>query len=175
MNTKKVTAIIIICILGIFLLYMLPTDVVTISNAVVNEETGDIAFAYADSSGRIDVIRVVVFNKEGEKLFSKSFEINGSHTDLCFSENKLYVSLARTDEFYCFEMDGSDSEPALTLDDVKAYNKFSGWEHSFGKYTYSYGDYLYCYNEPSVFSHYSSVTITYGNETKIIFESPVSE
>lgn len=173
MNSKKATAIIIVCILGICLLYMLPTEVEDITNAAINEETGDIAFSYTDSSGRIEVIRLVVFNKEGEKLFSKSFLLDGSYTYLSFHENKLYVSVGRTDELHCFEMDGSDSaEPVLTLDDVKAVCKFSRWDHSFGKYTYSYGDYLYCYNEPSVFNHYSSVTITRGEETKIIFESP---
>ena len=176
MKSKRMIAMVVVCILGVLLIYMLPTDVVHITNATVNDETGDIAFCYTDSSGGIEMLRIVVFNKAGEKLFSRSFVANGAHADMLFYEGKLSAIVGRDNDYYCIEMDGSDSvDFTLPAEDVMNSGSFSGWHYCLGKHTYLCGDYLYCYNEPSVFSHYSSITITYGNETKIIFESPVSE
>lgn len=175
MNSKKVAIIIIVCILGILLIYMLPTEVTDITNAAVNAETGDIAFCYLDYSGRTEVLKVAVFNKEGQKLFSRSFLPNGSYADLLFHEGKLYVCVGRTEDLYCLQMDGSDfPEPVLAIEDVKATDAFSGWGYLSRQHTYSWGEYMYCYNEPGVFSHHASMTITHGENTKIIFQSPDS-
>jgi hypothetical protein len=71
---KKYFILFLFCFVGIFIiLVLLPIETQSISNAVVNPNNGDIVFCYADYVNGVHVTRVVMYNKEGEELFLKTF------------------------------------------------------------------------------------------------------
>ena len=174
--SKRVIIIICACIIGLSAIFLIPKGVDEITNAVINTENGDIAFCYYDfdDASRYDALRIEVFDKNGEKLFSKSFlRYESSYADMLYYEGNLYIYLGRTEEFFALDRNGNKiSELNLLRSEVQNSDSFDGWQLSFGKTSYTLGDIEYCYEEATIFKHQARLIIKTGSEEKTIYNSP---
>lgn len=170
--TKKIALILCATIIGLSIIVIIPKDIDEITNAVVNSNNGDIAFSYCDYSGRIGVLRVTSYNKEGEKLFSKTFTLEGSYVALKFHENVLCVCEGRMEKRkHFYDRSGAPVNADITVEEIRERYAFDDWKSSFGKKTFSLNGYVYCYETPTIFKHRARLTINDGAEEKLIYES----
>ena len=170
---KKTLFLLCVCIIGIVIVTLLPRNVDVITNAVVNSENGDIAFCYLDYSQRIAMLNIAVFNRDGEELFTKSiFSNGGAYASLRFYEDNLCVYDGRMQETYFFNRDGDSINLDVTVEEIRETGAFDGWKSSFGKKSYSLDEYVYCYETPNIFKHQARLTISYGENVNVIYESP---
>ncbi|MBR2342745.1 MAG: hypothetical protein IKA64_00655 [Clostridia bacterium] len=170
---KKYVVLFCAIVIGLIIIALIPKNADRISNAVVNVENGDIAFCYTDYSGRASALRIVLFDKNGEKLFSKSTYAAEGYASLGFRDNILFVCCGKSQDItYSFDRAGAEVTPNMTIEEVKKITAFQGWKSSFGKKTYELNGYIYCYEAPTIFKDKSKFTITYGDKVKIIHKSP---
>lgn len=168
---KKAIFILVVCIIGLLIIALIPKEADEITNAVVNSNNGDVAFSYMEYSGKTNILVVALFNKDGEKLYSKTFFSGTSYASLNFHEDKLHVYIGRTKETHCYDRTGASAEVALTTEEIKSSGTFGGWKHSFGKRTYELNGYTYNYYSPTIFRDKAEVVIS--NETDVvIYKSP---
>ena len=147
-----------------------------VTNAVVNENNGDVAFCYYDSSGRVGVIKVELFNRSGERLFSKSLFTEGSYAALMFYNDSLCVNCGRlTTKFYAYNRDGEDSKAEIPGDIIEAVEKYSSteeqWKGFLGKYTYAKNGVEYVWEDYMFFIHRARIIIRDGDKEIVIYES----
>lgn len=170
--SKKILAILCICIVGILIIALIPKEVDEITNAVVNPNNGDIAFCYYDYSGTVDRIRILVFNRYGEELYSKTY-LEAYTPSMVFDGNELCITLGRTYEKYSFDREGNETSNSISADDIKKNDFFGEWAYSFasGKMIYSLDNYKYCYEEPTIFRRRAKLTISNGETVVVIYQS----
>ena len=170
---KKVTLLVLICIVGILLVCALPKNADRITNAIVNETNGDVAFCYYDSSGKIDVLRVDWYSKDGEEILSETFfSDGGSHAYLFFYEDNLCINIGRTNKTHFFDREGKELSINVMPEEIRSRDSFEEWEHSIGKISYTLGQYEYVYENPRLLKDKAKLTITNNNSSVIIYESP---
>ena len=92
---KKTIIILCGCLIGLFIIAIIPKDIVDLSCAVVNPNNGDIAISYLDTSGGVSAIRVIAFNKRGRELFTEAYYKTGGHAALAFKEDILGVYVGK--------------------------------------------------------------------------------
>lgn len=170
MSVKKGLILVSIGIIVIAIIMLLPKGDYGLVDAVVNNETGDVAFCRLDNSGKKEILKISVFNKDGELIFTKAIIANdGGVASLDFYDNNLYVYYGRvTKEIYIFDSSGARVDGIVP---AEKRSSFDGWDFSYGKYTYTTGDYEYCYNEPTIFRHSASLTIKVGEVKKEIYRA----
>ena len=170
----KVVICLSIIIVATFLIFTtVNSNVDIIYNAIVNPENGDVAYCYQpyNSNGVYDMI-VVMFSKNGEKLFSKSiYTQTGTHVYLSFYKGILCVRPTRTDTLYCYDRSGLIAGVDIKVKDIDWNDSFAGWESSFGKYSYSLGEYKYQYYAPTIFRHHAELTILNGENINVVYQS----
>ena len=174
LNEKKIAVLVvfgILCILFSSLMAFVYDGVDDVSVIAVNESNGDVAFAYIDTSGRADVARVLVFSKDGEKLYSQGYA-NEKVSALVFDGEMLYVSLAY-DIDHTYDREGNSKSRAITDEELQKLQEasYKGWKSSFGKESYTLGEYEYCLEKPTLFKRVSRVTIIKDEKTTVIYES----
>ena len=170
--TKRLKIIICLCVVSLIIIALIPKNVDEISNAVVNDNNGDIAFSYLDFSGRISMLRICLFSKDGEELFSKGiFSDGGSHARMLFYENNLCIYEGRTGKTYSFDRNGNVCDVNVSVEAIKSTGTFRGWKTSFGRKTYSLNGYLYCYESPHIFKHRAYITIKNDEQVKTVYSS----
>ena len=170
---KKTITIVCACILVILFIILIPKNVERISNATVNSNNGDIAFCFLDESGRIEKISLVVMNKDGEKLFSKSIISNGcAHLDMLFVDDVLHVYEGRTNKIYSYGRTGNPVDSNVTKDQISSRISFEEWDYSFGKATIVLNGYEYCYKSANIFRRKETLSISNGDTFLLIYESP---
>ena len=169
--TKKIKFIFVCVILVSFIIVIIPKGT-KLSNAVININNGDIAYCYLDSESSIATLNICVFDKYGTKKFTKRIYSNGgSYADMLFKNNDLYICVGRTNVIYAYDENGNSiKEIDISNDEMKNINPFDGWESSFGKKVFVLDNHLYEYKEPTIFSRYSKLTISYDDKNIIIFE-----
>ena len=160
--------------IGILFLIILPKNPSEITNAVVDDYTGNIAFSYRDYSGSVDVLRVDVYTPAGDELFSTSFQTSAAYASLAFSDGVLYIFVGKsTNKTYVYDMDGNGlGEYDFKTDSVADAEEFDGWQASYGKRTYHLGDYSYRCDVPVVFKSTSRRVIVNGDQEVIVYEKP---
>lgn len=157
-----------VCLFIIFLITLLfPRGNYDISNAIVNEENGDIAFSCFYESEDSYKIKIFQFSKDGELLFTEELSSPGSNPSLLFRENQLYVMPARTQTIYSFDRNGNPAGNAVSVKELQETYSFDGWKQSLINKKYTWGEYVYCYEGPTLFRYKASLTITYGDSEKI--------
>jgi len=148
--------------------FIIPTDASEIFDADVNSKNGDIAFCYRDYD--TDLIKVLVFNKDGEKLFSHAFN-NSGVASLAFIEGRLFVYLFRAEQMYECDVLKNQVNTSVDSDRLDGKKDFDGWSSSSGEKSFSFGEYVYTYKSPTVFSDKAKLTIKNGDEVKVIYNS----
>ena len=114
--------------------------------------------------------QVVLFDKNGNELFSKSIIAN-KVLDLYFDGDVLYVSTNELKpEAYAFERNGKKAAVELSIEEISSINSFNNWKNGLFEATYYWQEYIYCYKKPHFFRHSSIVTITVNDDTLVIFE-----
>lgn len=174
---KNVIVIIVLCIvLTVLILFIIPGESNGLTNAAVNEENGDIVFCYSDYSGKADVIRVELYDKDGERLFEKTiYPGAGAHVGLFFCEGNVFAYVGRYEAFYAWTREGVDCKALVSVEQIesaKSPSSFVGWENSLGSSTYHCDDNEYVYRKASLFRNTTRMSIINGYGEKIIFESP---
>ena len=160
------------CLLIISLAFLiLPINTLDLDNIAVNPENGDVAIIREDAVAKHKIV-LALYNKEGTKLFQKSIINNGkTSAKIAFCGENVYVYASISGEFHGF---GRKGEPLtsyeLTAEDVSQNDFFEGWKSSFGKETYEACGLVYTYERPLPFRHKARLTVTDGNETRIIYE-----
>lgn len=77
-----------------------------IEDAVVNNENGDIAFAYYDNYK--EGLQLVVYDYEGRKLWTKNlYSAGGTSIYLGYLNQNLVAYVSRTNTFYTFDRNGA--------------------------------------------------------------------
>ena len=84
-HAKKIIIALAIAVLFILLKLLLPDEVVDITDAVVNEENGDIAFSIYED----EILTVKLFDKDGKLIFSKEFKTWRGKPGYAFSQKQL--------------------------------------------------------------------------------------
>ena len=176
MNTKstnkiKLLIICVVCILVFFILF--PTNANGIRTAVVNDQNGDIAFCYYDSKGVQDVIKVCLFTKDGEELYSKVF-VTGMSPDMIFVDETLcmVVHYGTRETKYFYDREGNETYLNISSEEINNPTGFEGWDYCFGNFTLYKEDYEYRYEQPFFFRKRARLTITKGDTMLVIYESP---
>lgn len=168
---KKAVFIICACIIGLVCILLIPKNVEEINNAAVNSENGDIALCYFDYSGSSVVMRVVVFDKNGEKLFSKGY-FESICAEMLFDGEELCITVGKNNKKYSFDRNGEETDNDISIEEIKEGVAFNGWNYSSGKYTCYFENYEYCYKQATIFSRNAIVTISNGERVVTIYESP---
>ena len=174
---KRLTVIIVLCIaIAALIFFVFPAEVNGLTNAAVNEENGDVAFCYPDYSGKADVIRVELYNKDGERLFEKTvYPGAGAHVSLCFCKGNVYVYVGRYEAFYTWTREGVDCKSLATAEQIesaKSSSSFTGWKNSFASSTYVCGENEYVYRKASLFGNKAQLLIKNADGERVIYESP---
>jgi hypothetical protein len=169
----KKTVIILVCvgIIGLLAIVLVP-KCVEVENAVVNPNNGDIAFLYVCFSDKIDFIKLDLYNKEGEKQFSKTFSLYEiSYGGISFYNDVLCVKTVST--VYFFDRSGESVNEKIDLAEIKNKTTFEKWSYSFlkSKYTIEFGDYKYSYQRPTIFKRQAVLKITKDTESVVIYKS----
>jgi len=170
---KKYIFIFCACILGLLIIILIPKNVDEINDAVVNHTNGDIAICYFDYSGAIDVMRITVFDKYGEKLYSKAYrEPHPAH--MVFDGTELCVVVGSSYKKHIFDREGNETYNNISTDDILHSSSFEKWDYSWIKnqFSYFFNDFEYCYEAPSIFRHEARLTIKNGENIKVIYKSP---
>jgi len=128
-------------------------------------------FGYDDHSHASHPLRIVAYDKFGEELFSKSFYTSRG-ASMTYSGDELCVSIWADNEKHSYDRQGNGTESGISIAEIEKNSGFSEWEISFGKKRYTLGEYVYCYDAPTVFKHRARLTISDGENTKTIYESP---
>lgn len=115
MNKYKVTAIGVT--IGMLLLIIAPKHADKPMNIVVNDVNGDVALCYYDTSITY-VYRIDVYNKEGKKLYSKSYNVPKSGGDLLFSGEELCVAVGNPREKYSYDRYWRETENDVTIKEI---------------------------------------------------------
>jgi len=173
MKNKKVFVIlIIITVVAIFIL--IPIGVEEVTNAVVNQQNGDIAFCYSETSGTVDYLIVTCVSKEGNVLYSKRlFSEGGSYAELMFFDETLSVFVHKTNSIFSYNRDGTKCE--IEKDEkelLKNASRFDNWKNGLFERSFEYGEYKYIYKEPSTFYRKAKLIISTGQKEMTIYESP---
>ena len=168
---KKGIVIFCAAVVMLVIIALIPKGVDEITHAVVNPNNGDIAFCYHDHSHAAHPLRIVAYDKFGEELFSKSFYTSRG-ASMTYSGDELCVSIWADNEKYSYDRQGNGTESDISIAEIEKNSGFSEWEISFGKKRYTLGEYIYCYDAPTVFKHRARLTISDGENTKTIYESP---
>ena len=169
---KNIALLLCANMIGLIIIAIIPKNVDEITNAVVNPNNGDIAFSYCNYSERVDVLRVTVYSKEGERLFSKTFLLEGSYAALKFHEDILCVCEGRIENRkHCYDRNGAEVNANITIAEIRERHAFDDWKSSFGKKTYSLDGYTYIYEAPTIFKHIARLTISDAITEKVIYES----
>lgn len=171
---KKAIIISIGCILLLLFIVLVPNEVAELKNAVVNSENGDIAFAYADYTGRTAMLRVTLCSKDGTVLFSKKISTDLNNVGIAFVKSNVYVCVGRIEhKTYCFNRSGNAMDfEFLSKEFIHECDAFDGWDFSFGKRTCAFGEYKYQYNTPTFFKHSAKLTVRNEENITTIYESP---
>ena len=169
--SKKTGVIICCCVIVIIIIALIPHNVNTVQNAVVNPDNGDIAFSYFDKFRGVDVIRITVFNKHGEELYSKSY-LSTYTVGMIFDGDELCITVGRYDEKHSFDREGNETNNSIPAKEITKHNTFEGWKTSFKKETYSFEEYRYVYKKPSIISRNAKLIIENQEGEKVIYESP---
>ena len=171
--TKKIRIIIPICLIGLIILALFPKGVSHISNAVVNENNGDVAICY-DISDSNSAQVVELFDKDGKKLFSKAL-ITSKMCDLVFDGDILCIATNDLNSIvYAFERNGNKASTELTAEQICSMYSFDNWKYGLFKATYYWDEYQYCYKKPHFFRHKSTFLIIKGDNSTVIFQDPKS-
>ena len=173
-NTDKKTYILTFICIGILvfiLILLLPKDYDDIGGAVVNPENGDVAFCFIDRTGRVPMLTVSLYTKDGEERFTKRVvDSVKPATSLAFQEDKLFVT--HFDKSYCLDMDGNlvDGVDCTGKDGEQLLlSEFSLFDWS--RYC-TLGEYRYCHEFASIFRRGTRLIIEYGEKTTVIYQSP---
>ena len=141
-----------------------------IETATVNSLNGDIAFCYITESYYINI---ALYNKNGEKIFSKIVgSSSGSHTTMMFENDYLIVLNWRNNKIYCLDRNGNlKSDTEISVDTMENIELFDGWKSTFGNKEYVYEDYKYVYKVPTVFKDRAKLSIIHDENETIIYET----
>ncbi|MBP3308896.1 MAG: hypothetical protein J6L90_05595 [Clostridia bacterium] len=173
MSEKKIIVIVISCLLGLLLIFLTPKGTDPIKDAIINTETGDIAYAYYNS--QYSVVYLVVYDVEGNRLFSKTLDSGGggSHVELLYNDDVINVRAERKNIRYSYNRDGSvNYEKRLGDDAYEGHTEFSGWKHSYRKYTFTTDKATYVFREEVfpkyIFNNNCELSIEYPDGTKTV-------
>ena len=169
---KKIIIIIICCICGLILLSVMPYNVQTVSNALVNSENGDIAFVYDMQKMSFTLGVLVLCDKDGNVLFQESFQDSGKVSiRLAFCGENIYAYTGIGERLYGFDRNGKPlSQYEISASDIKNKMHFYGWSSGFIDATYVLGEYVYRYERPLFFKKTSRLVIEHNGETVVLFE-----
>lgn len=151
---------------------IMPFDVVDITTAEVNPNNGDIAITYHLPSPT-SVTQVILFDKNGEKLFEKSYFTSGS-ARLCFKEDALGVCVGKTHkEIHFYDRVGTETEPNMSEEEFKKIYSFTGWRHAFFRNTYYYENagVRYRYEDPTIFRRTARLIRVVEDKEIVIYQS----
>ncbi len=140
-SRKSIMIICVAVVLGFVLFLMMPTDVNAISNATIDENSGDVAFCYFDNSAKVAVLNIAVFDKTGGKLYGKSIVSSSGFADMCFYEGVLCINLSRTNEVLCFDRAGNQTVVDVNRAYIKEQIELSEWNGSLFRKEYTLGEY----------------------------------
>lgn len=168
---RKVILLFCAGIIALLIIAIIPKNAVTISNAVVNENNGDIAFCYFYPT-KFGILNVDLYSKDGDKLFSQTFKAGGGYGALRFYNDKLYVSYGKTDKKTCvIDRSGNVSDTDIPSEIISTADTFKGWSSVRGKKTYSLDGYTYIYEMPTVFHRRAELTISNTVTSKTVYNS----
>lgn len=177
MSEKKARILLIALTVGFFIMLVIPKNANRITNAAINPNNGDIAFCYYDYSSEIKAVRVEMYTKSGELLFSKVTGGGGAYADLLFIDGNLYVCSGRSNLRFCFDRMGNelgnDDVPFEDYKKAQSAGEFDGWKWTLTKWTFRYEDCVYVYKPPVIFRDKAQLTVTNGDgEVAVIYEDP---
>lgn len=127
-------------ILLVIALLLSPRNAISLENAIVNEENGDIVFTYFNSSSY--TLTIFWYNADGELLLKDN--IKGGSSSLKFVGEDLKVYIEKYDIIGFYGKDGSKSVVTVAVQEEYS-PKWAGWSSSYGykecifdKFTYQY-------------------------------------
>lgn len=170
-HAKKIIIALAIAVLFILLKLLLPDEVVDITDAVVNEENGDIAFSIYED----EILTVKLFDKDGKLIFSKELETWRGSPDMLFHKNNLYIDIGKSQsELVAFDKQGNSIKPEIPASHVRNIDQFNGWKHSGfrGVYEYELNGYTYKYEGTTIYRHKSKLSIIHNETQAVIYENP---
>ena len=140
-------ALVVVAILPIIAL-LIPKNVKSFKNAMVNPQNGDIAIVYFDhnNGGKIDLH---LYDVNGTLLFIKSHESSGgSHSKISFVGDDIHIYISRTNISYSYGRNG-ESVNALSQEKWNSVSseEWIGWSSKYGSKTYEMGNYIYYYEQ----------------------------
>ena len=136
--------LIIIAVIGFAILLLIPKNAPNISNALVNEENGDIVFLYYDS--KYATTTFWWYDVSGKLILSKTFS-GGSEGPVAFCGEDLHISITKSGE-YAYNRLGDEITPMShsELSQIGNYD-FKGWTNGYGEKEFYFGNYVYRYEE----------------------------
>ena len=171
LNAKQ-KKFLILFVLSVIITFRLvaPTKAWGVTNSVINEKNGDIAYSYYSPHDTV----VVLCDKEGNELFSKSIPTDGgASTYIAFFGENLGVYVSKAFKKYCFNRNGEELDHTeIPYTAIKDQGFFKGWEESFGKKEYSWNGYRYTYQAPIIFRDKAKLTIESAEKSVTVYESP---
>ncbi|MBR7167821.1 MAG: hypothetical protein IKD33_03320, partial [Bacteroidales bacterium] len=147
-SEKKIIVIVISCLLGLLLIFLTPKGTDPIKDAIINPENGDIAYAYYNS--QYSVVYLVVYDVEGNRLFSKTLKTDrgGGNVALLYNGDVINARAGIGGNYFAYNRDGSvNYEKRLGDDAYEGHTEFSGWKHSYRKYTFTTDKATYVFRE----------------------------
>lgn len=171
--SKKFVFIVCVGFLCLICIALIPKDAKPILDATVNEQNGDVAIAYYESTSFGSILCVVVFDREGHELYSDSFWVS-TGAEMAFKDNILCVTVGHKDELYGYDREGNVVGSLMSPKAIReAEAGFERWSGFFTQ-TYTLGEYTYCYKQPTIFRRKAQLTITHGDESVTVYESPAA-
>lgn len=169
---KKVMIVVVGCIVGLLGILFIPKGIDPIENAIVNPINGDIAYTYADYES--SVIRLVVYDALGNKLYTKALDSGGGGVNayMSFSGNTLNVCSGRDRKMYAFDRDGSNAtQNIMSKEELTELFSFSGWDKNRNKLIYTLNGNKYVYEKSPfpkyIFNNYCKLYIENGSGDSI--------
>ena len=119
-----------------------------VEDAVVDTQTGDIAFGYSTGNGFV----VEVYSSDGNRLFFKNLNAYGGVIRLCYQDGSLYVKAGRENIRPKFDRSGEVVSYGEEPEGGFAYDTFDGWAQENGNFSFRLGATVYRYSESSTFT-----------------------
>lgn len=142
MSDNKCRIVIVVAFFLVIIFLLTPVNAISLENALVNDENGDIVFTYRNPSS--NTLTICWYDVKGNLLCNE--KIIGASSGLEFVGEKLKVSISKYDTIGIFGRDGTKNIVTVTLQEGHT-TKWEGWSASYGAKQYAFAKYVYEYEE----------------------------
>ncbi|MBO5967050.1 MAG: hypothetical protein J6S14_00960 [Clostridia bacterium] len=145
--TKK-QVLIFLCVAVFVYFFFVCYDWQELSDAAVDDYTGNIAYLTADT------MNLFVNDREGNLVFFKTFDSHGRGGYLWYNEGILYVEFPSRDLLVAINEAGEIMSETTLSEPLRRNPWQQGWIKEGRKYVFYYEDITYCYDQSNYFRNH---------------------